>query len=250
MNRRPSGAGCLVVLPTLDERENLPLIVPAIFGELPRAEVLVVDDHSADGTGELAEQMSAAEPRLHVLHRQGVPGLGPAYLAGFRWALERAYTHVIEMDADFSHQPRHLPDLLGATADCDLALGCRYMEGGGIEGWGAHRLALSRGGNLYARTLLGLPLRDLTGGFKCFRRTVLETIDLSAVRTRGYGFQIELTWMAVRAGFRVREVPIVFPDRLYGTSKMSLSTAREALLGVLRLRLVSGGITPRRRGSP
>lgn len=246
MNRRPSGAGGLVVLPTLNERENLPAIVPAIFAELPKVHVLVVDDRSPDGTGALALEMARAETRLHVLERDGPPGLGLAYLAGFAWALERPYTHVFEMDADFSHRPEHLPDLLAATAEADLALGCRYMTGGGIEGWGLHRLALSRGGNLYARAVLGLPLRDLTGGFKCFRREVLEGIDFGAIRTRGYGFQIELTWAAVRAGFRVCEVPIVFPDRLRGSSKMSLATAQEAFVGVLRMRLVR----PRRPGSP
>jgi dolichol-phosphate mannosyltransferase len=187
-------------------------------------------------TGALADALALADPRVHVLHRAGPRGLGPAYLAGFRWALERPYTHIFEMDADGSHPPRYLPAMLAAAREHDLVLGCRYMRGGGIEGWGPHRLALSRGGNLYARGVLGLPYRDLTGGFKCFRREVLEAIDLEAVRSQGYGFQIELTWRAWQRGFRIGEVPIVFPDRERGESKMSLNIAWEALVGVWRLR--------------
>ncbi len=231
-----AGAGALVVLPTYNEALNLPLIVPAVLTVLPAAHVLVVDDLSPDGTGALADALALADARVHVLHRAGPRGLGPAYLAGFRWALERPYTHIFEMDADGSHPPRYLPAMLAAAREHDLVLGCRYMQGGGIEGWGPHRLALSRGGNLYARGVLGLPYRDLTGGFKCFRREVLEAIDLEAVRSQGYGFQIELTWRAWQRGFRIGEVPIVFPDRERGESKMSLNIAWEALVGVWRLR--------------
>lgn len=231
-----AGAGALVVLPTYNEALNLPLIVPAVLAVLPAAHVLVVDDLSPDGTGALADALALADPRVHVLHRAGPRGLGPAYLAGFRWALERPYTHIFEMDADGSHPPRYLPAMLAAAREHDLVLGCRYMPGGGIEGWGPHRLALSRGGNLYARGVLGLPYRDLTGGFKCFRREVLEAIDLEAVRSQGYGFQIELTWRAWQRGFRIGEVPIIFPDRERGESKMSLNIAWEALVGVWRLR--------------
>jgi dolichol-phosphate mannosyltransferase len=231
-----AGAGALVVLPTYNEALNLPLIVPAVLAVLPAAHVLVVDDLSPDGTGALADALALADPRVHVLHRAGPRGLGPAYLAGFRWALERPYAHIFEMDADGSHPPRYLPAMLAAAREHDLVLGCRYMPGGGIEGWGPHRLALSRGGNLYARGVLGLPYRDLTGGFKCFRREVLEAIDLEAVRSQGYGFQIELTWRAWQRGFRIGEVPIVFPDRERGESKMSLNIAWEALVGVWRLR--------------
>lgn len=231
-----AGAGALVVLPTYNEALNLPLIVPAVLAVLPAAHVLVVDDLSPDGTGALADALALADPRVHVLHRAGPRGLGPAYLAGFRWALERPYTHIFEMDADGSHPPRYLPAMLAAAREHDLVLGCRYMRGGGIEGWGPHRLALSRGGNLYARGVLGLPYRDLTGGFKCFRREVLEAIDLEAVRSQGYGFQIELTWRAWQRGFRIGEVPIIFPDRERGESKMSLNIAWEALVGVWRLR--------------
>lgn len=229
--------GPIVVLPTFNEAENLPRIVPAILEALPGGRILVVDDLSPDGTGEIADRLAAAEPRVKVSHRSGKRGLGPAYIHGFRLCLEDpTCTHILEMDADFSHQPKYLPDLVGAAAHADLVLGCRYMPGGGIEGWAAHRRAISRIGNRYARTILGLKLRDLTGGFKCFRREVLETIDLSAIQSVGYGFQIELTWRAIQAGFRVAEVPIVFPDRTVGESKMSPKIMHEAMLGIIRMR--------------
>lgn len=229
--------GPIVVLPTFNEAENLPRIVPAILEALPGGRILVVDDLSPDGTGEIADRLAAAEPRVKVSHRKGPRGLGPAYIHGFRLCLEDpTCTHILEMDADFSHQPKYLPDLVGAAEHADLVLGCRYMPGGGIEGWAAHRRAISRIGNRYARTILGLKLRDLTGGFKCFRREVLETIDLSAIQSVGYGFQIELTWRAIQAGFRVAEVPIVFPDRTVGESKMSPKIMHEAMLGIIRMR--------------
>lgn len=234
---RRRGQGSLVVLPTYDERENLPRIVPAVLEVLPEAHILVVDDDSPDGTGAIADELAAADGRVHVLHRKGERGLGTAYLRGFAWALARDYAFVFEMDADFSHQPEHLPAFLDAIADNDLVLGCRYMPGGGIEGWSWDRLMLSRLGNRYARTVLGLPYRDLTGGFKCFRAEVLARIDLEDVASVGYAFQIELTWRAARRGFRIGEVPIVFPDRELGESKMSLDIAHEALTGVLRMRL-------------
>jgi dolichol-phosphate mannosyltransferase len=234
----PTGAGAIVVVPTFNEAENLPRIVPAILEALPEARVLVVDDHSPDGTGDLADALAAEDPRVRVSHRDGPRGLGPAYLHGFGLCLaDPDCTHVFEMDADFSHKPEYLPHLLAATRDADLALGCRYMPGGGVEGWGAHRQLISRGGNLYARAILGMPFRDLTGGFKCFRRRVLEGIDLQAVRSVGYAFQIELTWRAWQAGFLVQEVPIVFPDRTHGESKMSMRIMHEGMLGVLRMRL-------------
>jgi dolichol-phosphate mannosyltransferase len=233
-----TGAGAIVVVPTFNEAENLPRIVPAILAALPDARVLVVDDHSPDGTGDLADALAAADPRVRVSHRDGPRGLGPAYLHGFELCLaDPDCTHVFEMDADFSHKPEYLRDLLAATAKADLALGCRYMPGGGVEGWGAHRQLISRGGNLYARGVLGLPFRDLTGGFKCFRREVLEGIDRAAVRSVGYAFQIELTWRAWQAGFLIDEVPIVFPDRVHGESKMSMRIMHEGMLGVLRMRL-------------
>lgn len=237
---RRRGRGSLVVLPTYDERENLPRIVPAILEVLPEAHILVVDDDSPDGTGALADGLAARDERVHVLHRKGERGLGTAYLRGFAWALARDYAFVFEMDADFSHQPRHLPAFLDAIADNDLVLGCRYMPGGGIEGWSWDRLLLSRMGNRYARTVLGLPYRDLTGGFKCFRAEVLARIDLEDVASVGYAFQIELTWRAAQRGFRIGEVPIVFPDRELGESKMSLGIAHEALTGVLKMRLGLG----------
>ena len=233
----PTGSGALIIIPTYNERENLPRIIPAALAQLPEAHVLVVDDLSPDGTGELADGIAAKDPRVHVEHRQGPRGLGNAYIHGFRWALEREYEFIFEMDADFSHQPQYLPLFLEAAAEADLVLGCRYMPGGGVEGWGVHRLLISRGGNLYARLVLGLPNRDLTGGFKCFRRRTLQGIDLDRVRSVGYNFQIELTWYASQAGFRIAEVPIVFPDRTMGVSKMNASIFHEALVGVWRLRL-------------
>jgi len=227
----------VVVLPTFNEVENLPRIVPAILEALPEGRILVVDDLSPDGTGELADRMAAEDPRIRVCHRDGPRGLGPAYLHGFGLCLQDpTCTHIFEMDADFSHQPKYLPKLLAAAEQADLVLGCRYMPGGGVEGWAAHRRAISRLGNRYARTILGLPYSDLTGGFKCFRREVLETIDLSSVQSVGYGFQIELTWKAVQAGFTVAQVPIVFPDRTVGESKMSPRIMHEAMLGILRMR--------------
>ncbi|MCB9728558.1 MAG: polyprenol monophosphomannose synthase [Deltaproteobacteria bacterium] len=227
----------LIIVPTYNELENLPLLVEAIFDVVPDVHLLVVDDGSPDGTGELADRIAAADGRVHVLHRAGKQGLGTAYIAGFRWALERDYPYVFEMDADFSHQPRYLPDLLGAVeGGADLALGTRYIRGGGTEGWGPLRQLISRGGNLYARGVLWLPFHDLTGGFKCFRREVLEAIDLSDIRSEGYAFQIELTYRARKAGFRIVEVPIVFPDRTRGESKMSGRIVREAMINVVRLR--------------
>ncbi|MDG1479214.1 MAG: polyprenol monophosphomannose synthase [Myxococcota bacterium] len=232
-----TGVGALVIVPTYNEKENISQIVPAILDAVPDANILIVDDHSPDGTGVIADQLAADDDRIYVVHRDGPRGLGRAYLHGFRWALARDYQFIFEMDADFSHQPRYLPDFLAAAADADLVLGCRYMEGGGIEGWGLHRLILSRGGNRYARTVLGLPQRDLTGGFKCFRRAVLETMPLDDIRSVGYCFQIELTWRAIRSGFRIGEVPIVFPDRTAGVSKMSMAIAWEGVVGVWKMRL-------------
>ncbi len=195
------GRAC-VVLPTYNERENLPLIVPRILEAAPQVDVLVVDDNSPDGTGTIADELAAREPRVRVLHRPRKQGLGRAYLAGFAQALERGYGRVLEMDADFSHDPSRLPALL--AADADLVLGSRYVPGGGTVNWGLGRRVLSRGGSLYARTILGVHVRDLTGGFKCFRREVLESLDLASVRSSGYAFQIELTYRALRRGFRVR----------------------------------------------
>lgn len=231
-----NAARALVVLPTYNERENLAQIVPAILAAAPEVDVLVVDDGSPDGTGALADGLAAAEPRVTVLHRARKDGLGRAYLAGFAVALERGYGRVLEMDADLSHDPAALPALLAASREADLALGSRYVPGGGTVNWGLGRRLLSRGGSLYARAILGLGVRDLTGGFKCFRREVLEAIDLRSVSSTGYAFQIELTWRAVRRGFRVVEVPITFVDRRVGQSKMSRGIVGEALWKVWVIR--------------
>ena len=231
-----AGRAC-VVLPTYDERENLPAIVPRILAASPLVDVLVVDDNSPDGTGAAADALATAEPRVTVLHRPRKEGLGPAYLAGFERALAAGYGRIVEMDADFSHDPATLPSLL--AADADVVLGSRYVEGGGTVHWGLGRRMLSRGGSLYARTILGVPIRDLTGGFKCFRREVLLALDLASVRSTGYAFQIELTYRAIRRGFRVREVPILFADRTVGGSKMSRAIVLEAIWKVPLLRLAA-----------
>jgi dolichol-phosphate mannosyltransferase len=226
----------VICLPTYDERENLAPIVAAIHAAAPGVDVLVIDDASPDGTGELADQLAARDPRVHVLHRAGKEGLGRAYLAGFAWALARRYALVLEMDADFSHDPRHLPALLDAASRADVVLGSRYVPGGRTIDWGLGRKLVSRGGSLYARMVLGVGVRDLTGGFKCFRREVLEAIDLPTVASAGYAFQIELTYRALLRGFRVVEVPIVFGDRRVGQSKMSRRIVLEAVRKVWEMR--------------
>ena len=236
MNATPMPRKPLLCLPTYNEIDNLRPMVEAIRAVVPEVDVLVIDDGSPDGTGRLADELAAADPQVKVLHRAGKEGLGKAYLAGFAWALARDYGLVLEMDCDFSHDPRYLPAMLAAAAEADLVLGSRYVPGGGTVNWGLGRKLISRGGSLYARTLLGLSVRDLTGGFKCFRRAVLEAIDLASVECTGYAFQIELTYRAVRRGFRVREIPIVFADRRVGQSKMSGHIVREAMLKVWSIR--------------
>jgi dolichol-phosphate mannosyltransferase len=226
----------VVCLPTYNERENLPQVIDAL--EPYGVEVLVIDDNSPDGTGKLAAQLAAERDWVSVLHRARKEGLGPAYLAGFREALSRGAEYVLEMDADLSHDPAAVPRLIEACVNgADIALGSRYVEGGGTENWGLVRRIVSAGGSLYARVILGLAIRDLTGGFKCFRREVLERIDLDAVTSKGYAFQIELTYRAVRAGYTVVEVPIVFVDRTHGHSKMSRAIFLEAVMRVPLLRL-------------
>ena len=234
----------VICLPTYDERENLAPIVAAIHRMAPQVDVLVVDDASPDGTGALADELAERDARVKVLHRAGKEGLGRAYLAGFAWALARGYGLVLEMDADFSHDPRHLPALLAAAGGADLVLGSRWVPGGGTVRWGLGRKLVSRGGSLYARTLLGLDVRDLTGGFKCFRREVLEAIDLPTVECTGYAFQIELTWRAIRRGFRVVEIPIVFAERRAGVSKMSGRIVAEAMARVWSMRRSGFGRAP------
>jgi dolichol-phosphate mannosyltransferase len=240
-----AGAGSTwLVLPTYNEAANVAPIVEAARQALPAdAHVLVVDDNSPDGTGAIADGLAAADPRVEVLHRAGKEGLGPAYIAGFRHALAAGADFVLQMDADFSHDPADLPRLLAAAREgADLAIGSRYVEGGGVTDWSLLRRVVSRGGSLYAGAVLGLPTRDLTGGFKCHRRAVLETIDLGAVTSKGYVFQVEMTYRTLRAGFSVREVPILFRDRQAGDSKMSAAIAAEAAWQVplLRRRLGNG----------
>jgi dolichol-phosphate mannosyltransferase len=229
-----------ICLPTYNERENLEAIVRAL-GEHEVA-VLVIDDNSPDGTGELADRLAAELDYVEVLHREAKEGLGPAYLAGFRHALTDGAELILEMDADFSHDPGHVPRLIGEAREADVVLGSRYVPGGSIRNWGRWRRFISAGGSTYARHVLGVNVHDLTGGFKCFRRDVLETIDLDAISSRGYAFQIETTYRALRAGFRVVEVPIAFADRERGASKMSRSIVLEAVWKVplLRLRAATG----------
>jgi dolichol-phosphate mannosyltransferase len=228
----------LVIIPTYNERDNLGPIAQAALAADPRVDVLVVDDNSPDGTGQLADELAAKEPRIRVLHRQKKEGLGRAYLAAFTWALAEKYQFIIEMDADFSHDPRYLPTLIDeASNGVDLVLGSRYVTGGGTVNWGVLRQLISQGGSLYARTVLGVRVRDLTGGFKCFNRRVLEGLDLAHVQSAGYGFQIELTYRALQRGFTVKEIPIVFEDRRVGQSKMSRKIFIEAFTVVWKLRL-------------
>ena len=234
---RPTGQrSALVCVPTYDEKDNVVPITEAILAATPDVDVLIIDDNSPDGTGQLADAIAARQPRVKVLHRAGKEGLGKAYLAGFAWALSHGYDLVLEMDADFSHDPKYLPGMLEASKEADLVLGSRNVPGGGTVNWGILRKIISRGGSFYARTILGLPVRDLTGGFKCFRRQVLEAIDLPTVECTGYAFQIELTYRTLRKGFRVKELPIVFVDRRVGQSKMSKRIVLEALRKVWSIR--------------
>ena len=219
----------LVILPTYNESANLSQIVPGILEQDSRLEVLVVDDNSPDGTGQLADQLATAIARVHVLHRPLKEGLGKAYLAGFQWGLERKFDRLLEMDADFSHDPKFLPVLLAAADTADLVLGSRYKSGVNVINWPMSRLLLSYFANIYVRWVTGLPLTDATGGFKCFRREVLEALPLERVRSNGYAFQIEMSFRAWRKKYRLVEVPIVFTDRVEGTSKMSKAIVREAV---------------------
>jgi dolichol-phosphate mannosyltransferase len=227
----------LVIIPTYNESTNLPLIVPQILKQDERIEILVVDDNSPDGTGDLADRLAEADPRIHVMHRSAKQGLGRAYIAGFGWALEQGYDFIFEMDADFSHDPAYLPRFLAAVGDADLVIGSRYKTGVNVINWPVSRLLLSLGANLYARLVTGLPLTDSTGGFKCFRRRVLEALSLERVHSNGYAFQIEMSFRAWKKGFRLLEIPIIFTDRIEGHSKMSRRIVREAIWMVWLLRL-------------
>ena len=227
----------LVIVPTYNEASNIPKLIPQILGQDDRLEVLIVDDGSPDGTGKIAAQMAAEDSRIHVMQREKKLGLGTAYVAGFRWALERDYEFVFEMDADFSHDPKHLPEFLAAIVDADVVLGSRYLGGRvTVVNWPIGRLIMSYGANIYARLVTGVKLADATGGFRCYRRKVLETIDLDDIRSNGYAFQIEMGFRSSRKGFRIKEIPIIFVDRTDGTSKMSVAIAREAVWMVWRLR--------------
>jgi dolichol-phosphate mannosyltransferase len=227
----------LVIVPTYNEKFNIARLIPAVLAQHPSIEVLVVDDASPDGTGAIVDSIAASNPRVHAIHRAGKLGLGTAYITGFRWALERKYDLVFEMDADFSHNPERLPEFLKAIEEADLVLGSRYQNGHvNVVNWPMSRLFLSYAANVYARAVTGLPIFDTTGGFKCFRRNVLESIDLSSVRSNGYAFQIEMSFRAWKRGFRLIEIPIVFVDRTEGESKMSKRIVREAVWMVWRLR--------------
>jgi len=227
----------LVIVPTFNERENIRRLIDAVLGQDERIDMLIVDDGSPDGTGAIVEGIAASNSRIHLLSRPRKMGLGTAYVAGFRWALARDYAYVLEMDADFSHDPAHLPQFLSAIETADLVLGSRYQEGRvTVVNWPINRLILSYLANMYARAITGLHIWDATGGFKCFRRSVLEAIDLDHVRSNGYAFQIEMTFRAVRRHFRITEIPIVFVDRTEGHSKMSKHIVREAVWMVWRLR--------------
>ncbi|HSJ16024.1 MAG TPA: polyprenol monophosphomannose synthase, partial [Longimicrobiales bacterium] len=231
-----AGPRGLVIIPTYNERENLPRLLPQVLEQDHRLDVLVIDDASPDGTGEVADAMAARDPRIHVLHRIGKLGLGTAYLAGFRWGLDRGYDWLFEMDADFSHDPGHLPRFLEALGEYDVVLGSRYLDGRvTVVNWPITRLLLSYFANVYARIVTGLPLFDATGGFKAFRREVLATIALDRVQSEGYAFQIEMSMRAWKAGFRIGEIPIVFVDRTIGESKMSKRIIREAVWRVWKL---------------
>ena len=228
----------LVIIPTYNERENLTELLRQIFALGIGLEVLIVDDNSPDRTGQLADEMAAADPHVHVLHRAGKMGLGSAYVAGFRYALDRDYEAIFEMDADFSHSPESLPVFLKELESADLVLGSRYLHGVTVVNWPLSRLILSYAANVYSRVITGMNIKDATGGFKCFRRQVLEAIDWSRVKSDGYGFQIEINFKAFRKGFRIKEIPILFVDRRAGESKMSRKIVWEAAYMVWRLRVL------------
>lgn len=230
-------AKALIIVPTYNEAENVRGIAERLLEALPQADLLIVDDNSPDGTGAIADEMAAANPRVHVLHRAGKLGLGTAYIEGFRWGLARPYEYLFEMDADGSHDPKYLPQMFALAEDgADAVVGSRNIPGGGTVNWGIGRQLLSKGGSFYARTILGIDVRDVTAGFVCWRRNVLESLDLASVDSNGYSFQIEMKYRAIKRGFRIVETPIVFVDRRVGQSKMSRAIVGEALLKVWALR--------------
>jgi len=229
----------LIIFPTYNEKENIEKIIKAVLPLDTRIHVLVVDDNSPDGTGEIVERLAKSDSRINVLHRENKQGLGRAYIAGFKWGIERKFNYIFEMDADFSHDPEFVKDFLDAIKDVDLVLGSRYISGVNVINWPMSRLLLSYFANVYTRIITGMPVRDATGGFKCFRREVLEAIDLDAVKSNGYTFQIEVSMRAWKKGFEIKEIPIVFTDRQEGASKMSKKIIREAIWMVWYLRLMS-----------
>ena len=234
----PMSDRVLIVVPTYNERDNVDEVVRKFLTPVPEAELLFVDDNSPDGTGARLDELATGNPRVHVLHRPGKLGLGTAYLDGFAWGLARGHDYLFEMDADFSHDPSYLPAMMAkARSGADVVIGSRYVAGGGTRNWGVGRKLLSRGGSLYARTVLGVKIRDVTAGFICYRRAALQALDLAAIKSNGYSFQIEMKYRALAAGLKVAEVPIVFVDRRVGKSKMSRAIFAEALTMVWKLRL-------------
>src|SRR5438128_1416885 len=226
----------LIIIPTYNEIDNLPPLLEEIFSYMPEADVLIVDDNSPDGTGKLADEIHNENGRVKVLHRPGKQGLGTAYIAGFKYAIEHGYDVAFEMDADFSHDPHYLPDFLKAIENADLVIGSRYIAGGGTPNWSILRRLISGGGNIFARIMLGIPVHDCTAGYRCYRRRVLESIDLDTIQSQGYAFQIELAYRVMQRGFKIVETPIVFMDRRIGKSKMSRKIVIEAFIYVLRTR--------------
>src|SRR5437764_1072536 len=226
----------LIIIPTYNERENLAPLLEQIFAYTPDSDILIVDDNSPDGTGQLADEIHNENPRVSVLHRPGKLGLGTAYIAGFKYAIANGYDAAFEMDADFSHDPRYLPDFLTAIQDADLVIGSRYVPGGGTPNWSFLRRFISGGGNIFARFMLGIPVQDCTAGFRCYRRQVLESIDLDTIQSQGYAFQVEMAYRVMRQGFKIVETPIVFMDRRIGKSKMSRKIVIEAFIYVLQAR--------------
>jgi dolichol-phosphate mannosyltransferase len=226
----------LIIIPTYNEKENLPSLVEAIFSNAPETHILIVDDNSPDGTGQLADDLHEQDSRIQVLHRTGKLGLGTAYIAGFKYAIDHKYDAAFEMDADFSHDPRYLPDFLSKIEDADLVIGSRYIRGGSTPNWSYIRRFISGGGNIFARFMLGMPIHDCTAGYRCYRREVLENISLETVQTQGYGFQVELAYRVLQRGYRIVETPIIFMDRREGQSKMSKKIFFEAFTYVLQTR--------------
>ena len=231
---RPPLERVLVLIPTYNERENLPRIVARVRSAVPTVDILVLDDNSPDGTGVVADDLAATDPQVHVLHRAGKEGLGAAYLAGFAWALDRGYDAAVEMDADGSHQPEQLPALLAAAEHADVVIGSRWVDGGTVVNWPLSRKVLSVGGNIYVRVMLGISVQDATGGYRVYRASALHHMDLHSVESQGYGFQVDMTWRAVRSGLTVVEVPIEFVERVIGESKMSGQIVQEAMLNVTK----------------